>query len=287
MNLFPSEKYEKIFTSITKDTELVNANPVFFHENGNKIAVIIDTRFDTIMEGVIRNFMYYMNPLGWNLMIYGISDNRYKIHSIFPNALYREIPENYISETSSGEKTVSITDYNKLLMSEEFWNSLPSENVCIFQRDCVMYKMFPEYFSDLYDYSGANYYTQSHISFFNGGVQGGFSLRKRQCMLDCIKHINWNMIADYRKTMMKMFPGMAHGEPEINLKNEDIFFTYACEILHKTIPDKIHRTFLSIESDINLNTCVMHGWTKYLLPYDQIELLIKNSSLLGKYITDI
>jgi len=283
MELFQACEYENIFKNITNDSEFIKNNPIFFHDGSKKLAVIIDTRFDIIMEGVIRNFMYYMNPNGWNLMIYGCSENKNKITTLFDKAIFREISEEYITTLDNGDHTVTIENYNKILMNCDFWESLPYENICIFQRDCVLYKMFPEYFSDLYDYAGANYYSPQHISFFNGGIQGGLSFRKKQAMIDCIKNINWDMITNYRKTMMQMFINLVTGNSEIELKNEDIFFTYACEILHKNLPDRIHRSFLSIESDINYNTSAMHGWTKYLLPKEQIEKIIKNSTLLSKY----
>ena len=40
------------------------SKPVLFHSQSNRLAVIIDPRFDDVMEAVIRNFMYYMNPQG-------------------------------------------------------------------------------------------------------------------------------------------------------------------------------------------------------------------------------
>jgi len=37
------------------------------YNNGtNKLAIIIDPRYDALMEAVIANFMYCMNPFGWN-----------------------------------------------------------------------------------------------------------------------------------------------------------------------------------------------------------------------------
>ena len=40
------------------------------HNRGSdKLAIIIDPRYDDLMEAVIENFMYLMNPLGWNLLV--------------------------------------------------------------------------------------------------------------------------------------------------------------------------------------------------------------------------
>lgn len=285
---FNPENYEKIFTALAEDSVFIKQNPIFFHKDSEKIAVIIDTRFDTVIQGVIRNFMYYMNPLKWNLMIYGLPENQTKVKAIFSEAIFREIPEEYISKESAGGSTLTIENYNKLFMSTSFWESMPCENICIFQRDCVMYKMFSEYFSQFYDYAGANFYSKHHIAPYVGGIQGGFSIRKRKCMLDCLNNITWDIISKYREIILKVFPGgNILGLPDVDLKNEDIFFTYACEILHKSVPDSIHRSFLSIESDVNLNTSVMHGWTKYKLPHGVVDMLLKESELLSKYYTPL
>jgi hypothetical protein len=138
--------------------------------------------------------------------------------------------------------------------------------------------MFQEYFSDLYDYSGGNFYIKEDISYFYGGVNGGFSLRNKNTMLECIEKITWEKIGEYRKKMGLIEP--------IKKRNEDVFFTHACEILLKFVPDKFHRVLLAIESDIFLNTSVFHGWNrkKNYHPMDIALMLLTQSPLFSKYI---
>ena len=158
--------------------ERIKNTPIVFHSRSNKLAVIIDPRFDDMMEAVIRNFMYYMNPKGWNLLVISWSGHRNAITGMFPNCIFGEIDDNLICKDSPN---ITIDTYNKILMSVEFWKSLPADHVVIFQKDCIMFKMFPDYFT-LYDFSGANWYTQNN-TIFNDGINGGFSIRNRSTMI--------------------------------------------------------------------------------------------------------
>ena len=114
-----------------------------FYKNSNKIAVIVDPRYDDIMEAVIKNFMYYMGPKEWNLLI--ISSEKYEaqIRETFPYALFLKIDEKLIYY-SNNQPNINISTYNNIFLSQQFWNSIPVEHIAIFQKDCVMFNMFNE-----------------------------------------------------------------------------------------------------------------------------------------------
>jgi hypothetical protein len=134
-----------------------------------------------------------------------------------------------------------------------------------------MFKPFLPHFL-LYDYAGSNYlYGKAPII---GGINGGFSIRKRKTMIECIEKITWEDINEYRKTHK-----YATDNKEITYYNEDIFFTHACEILCKIVPDIFNRTFLCIENDFNPETSVHHGWNKCYARYSHISILLNNSPL--------
>lgn len=280
MNMTSSpELYLNIILHLKKDESIIK-QPILFHENSNKVAVIVDPRFDDLMECVIRNFMYYMNPKGWNLMIMSYFGHEKKIKEKFPNCLFKKINNEDIFFDKEENPNISIHTYNKIFMSSSFWNSIPFEKIAIFQKDCIMFKMFEEYFIEFYDYSGANFHVTNDISYLYGGINGGFSLRNKRAMLECIEKLSWEKIEEYRQ---KMYSKDKY--TKINKKNEDVFFTHACEILLKNVPDKFHRALLAIESDICINTSVYHGWNK---PYQPIEIalnMLVNSSLFSKYIS--
>lgn len=76
-------------------------------------------------------------------------------------------------------------DYNKLLLSKNFWQDLPGEHILIFQTDSVLCHASPRKIEDFlqYDYVGAPW---AGVPGFNGGL----SLRKRSVMLDLLSRAN-------------------------------------------------------------------------------------------------
>jgi hypothetical protein len=132
--------------------------------------------------------------------------------------------------------------------------------------------MFPKYFT-LYDFADASY-GGTACSPFYGGVNGGFSLRKRDAMIECIRKVSFEQMCEYNGSIVN----------NPHNSNEDVFFTHACEILKKTVPDEIHRSFLSIEMDYNLDTSVIHRWNIPVHSAEMVMALLAKSPLFSKYI---
>lgn len=238
------------------------------YQNSTKTAVIIEPRFDEITEHVIYNFMHFLNPLEFNLVIISYAGYHKMIQDKLPYASVYDISERHITIDSAGIPNISIASYNAILMDPEFWQILPGETVLIFQRDCIMFRPFSDHYL-LYDYAGANYY--SNMAPLFGGINGGFSIRNRTTMLECIEKVSWDHIAKYREY---------HEMPEeLNAMHEDVFFTHACEILHKIVPDKYSRTFLCIETDTNESAAIHHGWNKDYISRDNLTRLFELSPL--------
>lgn len=227
--------------------------------NRNKMAVIIDPRFDELMEAVILNFMHFMVPEGWIFMIISAEEHKQTIKQRFPQAIFNSIDNNllYYNTQNPSEPQLSIENYNNILMNPDFWNQIPCENITIFQKDCVIYRMFSEEWQIKYAFSGARCFNTQDSSLINGIINGGFSIRNKTAMLNCLKYITWETIELYRTnnfTCNQYFP--------IEKKNEDVFFTYACEILHYPLPQLPYHKQLATESEFFLGTSVFHGWTK-------------------------
>ena len=259
----------------------INNNKIEYYENSNKLAIIIDPRFDEVMEAVIRNFLFFMNPHGWNLMILSYSKYKDIIKEKFPNCIFRSIKDDVIEFDEINIPNISIDTYNKILLSKTFWSSLPANNIVIFQKDCIMYKMFDNFFENMYHFSGANYYRPEDSSFYFGGINGGFSIRNRNAMIECIEKITWEKIEEYRKYMFKTHDIK---EKDIQNKNEDVFFTHACEMLLKSVPDKFNRSLLAIEVDLNIQTCVFHGWQWSYHNIDFAKAILLQSPLFSRFI---
>lgn len=242
------------------------------HDDRTKVAVIIEPRFDAITEHVIYNFMHFLNPLGWNLLVISYSGYHSIIEQKLPYAFVFDIGDRHITFDSSGIPNINIDSYNTILLDPELWKNTPGDTVIIFQRDCIMFRMFSEHFL-LYDYAGSNYLV--NLSPLFGGINGGFSIRKRATMLECLEKITWNIIDDYR---IKNKYAKCCDVP-IMKRNEDVFFTHACEILCKIVPDTYNRTFLCIENDFNPSAAVHHGWNKGYISTDSLLSLLKSSPL--------
>ena len=301
-----SDFYNKILLSLLKDETFIKNQQILYHPNSNKTAVIIDPRYDDLMEAVIRNFMFFMNPQGWNLYIISHSSYEQAIKEKFPNASFSPIAEQCITYDNNNIPNITINIYNNLLLSEELWNMMPSENIAIFQKDCIMYKMFNDYFT-FYDFAGANYGISKVITnnnnthtyadnrtIFGVGMNGGFSLRHKSAMLNCLKNIKLDDIELYRKILLELLkienPQILKIEDneytitrDIVNHNEDVYFTHACEMLTYNMPDELHILFLAMESQYSEAACVYHGWNKNYHSLDQAKNIIKMSPFLSKY----
>jgi hypothetical protein len=216
--------------------------------------------------------MHFLNPLGFNLLIIGYSGYHHEIEQQYPYAFVYDIGDCHIFFDSSNKPNITIDAYNMILMDPELWRNVPGEIALIFQRDCIMFRNFSEHFL-LYDYAGSNYL--ANLAPLYGGINGGFSIRKRDVMLECLEKITWEQIDEYRSSR----PYSDCRENPILRRYEDVFFTHACEILCKKVPDIYHRTFLCIENDFNPLAAVHHGWNKWYISVDNLNYLLQSSPL--------
>ena len=332
--------YETVFLNLYNDTEFKKTQHIAYYPNSTKTAVIVDSRFNTLMESVIRNFMYFLSPHEWNLCIVSYSGYEKQIKSIFPNCIFKEMDEKYIF-FKDNIPNISISSYNKIFLDVDFWKELPGEHFLFFQTDCIMYKMFDDSFLE-YDYCGANYYNEQSV--FYGGLNGGCSLRKKKAMMECIENtihmykskgksphgefdmmhaaiqtlveykidilsvitqhnslikpddqiyaelnhlkeiVSTNKLLNSRPFYVSTLGKYEDHQTNTNGLNEDVFFSHACELLLKSVPDKIHRTFFAVEVDYNINTCFYHGWNKSYQSIDDAIQIIKHSPFLRKYL---
>ena len=246
------------------------------HADSNKVAILVEPRFDEITKYVIYNFMHFLNPLGFNLLIIGYSGHHQEIEQQYPYAFVYDIGDRHIFFDSSNKPNITIDAYNTIFMDPELWRNVPGEIALIFQRDCIMFRNFSEHFL-LYDYAGSNYL--SNLAPLYGGINGGFSIRKCATMLECLEKITWEKIDEYRASR-------EYSDCKENLilrRNEDVFFTHACEILCKTVPDIYCRTFLCIENDFNPLASVHHGWNKGYISVDSLNHLLQSSPLFSRF----
>lgn len=285
---FSSSIYKDILlkSHVIEHTSFIRHSP-----STNKMAVIIDPRYDKEMESVINNFMYFLNPNGWNLTIMSSPQYVSQIRRKYPFADILQFHESLMCDDSN----ITIQTYNRILLSKEFWNLFSEEHILIFQKDCVMFHMFDETKFLPYDFAGANVYVEKDQTVFNGMMNGGFSLRKRSAMLKCIETVDVQRINQH---ISKMKGSSKKYDSSLN---EDVFFTFACEILHLNIPDIQTRRELSIEFEPVLYSpdfirilkkenspcpAVYHGWNKNYHSKQIATWFLQNSEYFSFFIEE-
>jgi len=208
-----------------RENQIVQNNPA-----NNKVAVIVEPRQHEFFEKVIRNAMFILPKNEWNLHIVTSKNNKEYIESLFPNW---DITVSYLQADN-----LTIDEYNKLLMNEEFWLNINEENILIFQTDVLLFNKNIDDFIE-YDFIGANFYDPNHISLKNGGNNGGFSFRHKSAMLDCVRNL--------KEIDIKIYFDKNNKAITYNVIPEDIFFSSACEILNKKLCPVDERKKFSIE----------------------------------------
>jgi len=118
----------------------------------------------------------------------------------------------------------SLNDYNKLLTSESFWESVPFEKVLIIQHDSELLR---EGINDFvqYDYVGAPWKFQEY------GGNGGLSLRSKESMLAVIKYF------PYRNATLDGYEDVYFcnkmTDDVFNMAPREICFDFSCETIFK------------------------------------------------------
>jgi len=130
----------------------------------------------------------------------------------------------------------SIEDYNTLMTSRKFWESIQEENILIIQHDSALLRTGIEKFYK-WDYIGAVWDFEPYVG------NGGFSFR-------------------HKSAMIKILDSM----PYDGITNEDIYFAKGCKELGlKLAPIKEANKF-SCETQYHLGTLGYHAIEKYLTP---------------------
>jgi len=200
-------------------------------KNRKLAAVIVATKPSFWLPLVIKNALSKIKEC--NLYFFGSSETIFFIkHNLKLDLNFIEIND-----------IRNITNYNKILLDEKFWNTFSEEYVLIFQPDCILLRDVIE--SDFnYDYIGAvcgNFNNDSYI------VNGGLSMRKRKVMVEICQNLN-------------------HEEKNGTIP-EDIIFTNKLRNnnLYK-FPTWTDCMNFSIESIGNIDTVLgVHGTDKYYI----------------------
>lgn len=227
-----------------------------------KVAVIVEPRRHDMLAAVCANVMWYLGAegAGWNLHIFTGRGGGAWVQDTVLRPL-----RSTANVTELDVDNLLPSNYSALLMSRAFWEAIAEPHVLIFQTDCILLRGGIENYVD-YDYAGANYFNPRDLAPKIGGIQGGFSIRSRACMLECIERVSEESVNQYRQSL---------GYRALSLPMaEDVFFTHACEILNKRVLPPAARRYFSIEAEWYHAPIAFHGWVHDYFDHERNKKLV-------------
>jgi len=129
-----------------------------------------------------------------------------------------------------------------------------------------------------YDYIGAR--SVLFVSENDGQhliINGGFSLRKKTAMLYCLEHASFNDLYNILYNRINTQKIIITNPDKLGKKNEDIFFSFACELLNKKMPEYNNLPEFSVEAEFELSAAGHHGWNKMYHRHEQILEILSNN----------
>ena len=156
--------------------QLLDYIPSIFNDT-DYTAVIVEPRNHKDLETICKNVIYYLNEgssdIKWGLKIYHGNKNKEFVKDFTQNWNNIQL-ENLEIDDLSGIL------YNDMLKTTKFWESIPTENVLIFQTDTILRRFGIDEFIS-YNYVGAPW-----IRYREGKIvgNGGLSFRKKSRMLE-------------------------------------------------------------------------------------------------------
>ena len=215
-----------------------------YDSNRNKSILIVDERPSLALIQVIKNALYFFRD--HNLLVGGNERVFNLIKKFIGNDFFKIKIESY---------RLNAIQYNNLLTDFKFWSSIKEEKILIFQSDCLIFRSI--------DFDNFNHGMIGPVcQFFNEKefiMNGGFSLRNRNLMLDLCKYKK-----DFDQNIV-----------------EDIFFTKLIRQHYpKLLPKMSECNDFAIESFGNPEKAVgLHGTDKYYCKEQLIIDAIKKSEI--------
>lgn len=210
--------------------------------------VLIEPRDHANTEFVLKVASEFFSKLGHGLFIVHGCTNGDFMKTVackdIENVGFLELP---------GVDNLPIPAYNALLMSKNFWRSLPHENIVVFQTDVIFLHSGADLLADFvnnYDYIGAPWWNMDPFTGMlccpenASKVSGRIMDHSYVCETgpDCIG----NGGLSYRKKSA-MIEAIETCKGTIGTKNEDVFFAVAMKRLEKRLPKRSKAMEFSIE----------------------------------------
>ena len=199
--------------------------------------IVVETRPNVWFPLVIKNIIDKLP--GWKIYIIG---------SKISISYLQEVVEHQLNYIVLPSEHLSVKEYNKMMLSERFWETFQEEHLLIAQPDCFIIR---EPMAKHYQYPliGAVCFSTQEDTFI---MNGGLSLRKKSAMLKiCSEILNGN-----------------EADPE------DVVFTNAIRMHKMGIPTIADCNSFAIESFGNISTAIgVHGTDKNYLNNDKVSAI--------------
>ena len=227
-------------------------------------AVIVEPREHKALSFVLNNFLENLSD-EWNIIIMHGNKNISYIQNIIQTDLKKYV--NRIKMINLNVDNLTIADYNQLLISEKFYESIPTEIFLIFQTDTIICENQKKRINDYlqYDYVGAPWERHSNLTDKDKlkdtdktGGNGGLSLRKKSKMLEIIRNCKYNN------------------------ENEDSYFSNSC-LNNLNLPTFQEAKQFSVETVFNEKSFGVHKPWPYMSP-ESLKIIEKNCPTLDKLI---
>jgi hypothetical protein len=157
---------------------LLNTTTIKYNNSGIATAIIIEPRKHKALAFVLKNVLDNLDN-EWNVILYHGRHNEVYVKRIIETTLSHY--NSRISLIKLDVDGLTGPEYSALMMNYNFIESIPTETFLVFQTDSMINPKYKDllYTYLKYDYVGAPW--------MHGGVgNGGFSLRKKSKMLQCI-----------------------------------------------------------------------------------------------------
>lgn len=221
-------------------------------------AVIVEPREHKALSLVLNNFLENLSD-EWNVIIMHGNKNISYIQNIIQSDLKKYV--NRIQMINLNVDNLTIADYNQLLISEKFYEYIPTEIFLIFQTDTIICENQKTIINNFlqYDYVGAPWIWNSNLKDTDKtGGNGGLSLRKKSKMLEIIRNCKYNN------------------------ENEDGYFSNSC-LNNLNLPTFQEAKQFSVETVFNEKSFGVHKPWHYMSP-ESLKIIEKNCPTLDKLI---
>uniref|UniRef100_A0A6C0KTL5 DUF5672 domain-containing protein n=1 Tax=viral metagenome TaxID=1070528 RepID=A0A6C0KTL5_9ZZZZ len=154
-------------------------------------AIIIEPRQHIALSFVLENICKNLSDEWLVIIMHGINNIEF-IDNIISNHLHKY--RNRIAKINLFVDNLKLSEYNELLVSEYFYNKIPTEKFLVFQTDSMISEKNKELINNFldYDYVGAPWKDLTDGNHKYSVGNGGFSFRDKNACLECIKNNKWD-----------------------------------------------------------------------------------------------